>query len=204
MMFVKPMLMTEHKEPFDDERYLFEPMIDGHRLQLSFIANKATLYTRHCNDVTRQYPELHNVPLAEPADIILDGEVACFNPDTGYMEFDTLINRYKMKKDSRIHDAKKVIPVSYYVFDILYYNGKDLRDTPLLERKRLLDATLEENAYFKKLQFIEGKGQALFDFVKRLELEGVSCKRKDSLYAEGKTGGWLQVRNREYPHIRIS
>lgn len=201
-MFMNPMLMLECEQPFDDEGYLFEPMIDGHRLQLSFIGNKAVLYTRHCNDVTRQYPELHNVPLTESADIVLDGEVAYMNPDTGAIEFQKLIERYKMKKTSRIRDARAVIPVCYFVFDILYYNGMDMRTTPLLERKKLLDTILEENAYFKKMQYVEGKGMALFDIVKRFELEGVSCKRSDSLYIEGKTANWLKVKNKDYANLR--
>lgn len=55
-MFMAPMLMSKHEEPFDDSEYIFEPMIDGHRLLLSFIGSKARLYTKHHNDVTRQYP----------------------------------------------------------------------------------------------------------------------------------------------------
>src|SRR4029453_7125615 len=138
-MFMKPMLMTRHEKPFDDEDYIFEPIIDGHRLQLSFIASKARLYTRHSNEVTRQYPELHNVPLRQPADVVLDGEVAYVNPETGTIEFDTLQERYRLKKEPRIRDARRIYPVKFFVFDILYYNGVDLRETPLLERKKLLN-----------------------------------------------------------------
>lgn len=203
-MFMKPMLMTEREKPFDDERYLFEPIIDGHRLQLSFVANKTKLYTRHFYDVTRQYPELHNVPLKEPADIVLDGEVAYVNPDTGAIEFDTLLERYKMKKDARIRDGKAMYPVIYFVFDILHYNGVDVRQQPLLERKKLLNDILEDNAYFKKMLFVEGEGKVLFDLVKRSELEGVACKRKDSLYFEGRSDSWLKVVNAEYADLHMS
>ena len=197
-MFMKPMLMTEREKPFDDEDYIFEPIIDGHRLQLSFISDRARLYTRHNNDVTRQYPELHNVPLSVPADVVLDGEVAYVNPYTGAAEYGTLQERYRLKKEPRIRDAKKIHPVKFFVFDILYYNGEDLRQTPLLERKKLLNYILEDNAYYKKMLFVEREGKALFDLVKRSDLEGVACKRKDSVYSEGRAESWLKVRNEEY------
>ncbi|CAM4349236.1 ATP-dependent DNA ligase [Paenibacillus alkaliterrae] len=202
-MFMKPMLMTEREEPFDDERFIFEPIIDGHRLQLSFIAGKAKLYTRHFNDVTRQYPELHNVPLREPADVVLDGEVAYVNPVTGAIEFVTLIERYRMKKEPCIREAKTRFPVIFFVFDILHYNGVDLRQKPLLERKRMLGELLENNAYYKKMLFVDGEGTSLFHLVKRTELEGVACKRKDSLYFEGKTENWLKVLNADYVNLHM-
>lgn len=197
-MFYKPMLMTEREEPFDDARYVFEPMIDGHRLQLEFIEGKPKLLTRHNNDVTPQYPELHNVPLVKPADVVLDGEVAYVNPDTGAAEFRTLIERYRLKKGPAIRDARKAFPVLFFVFDVLYYDGADLRGKPLHERKELLHFILEDNDYYKKLLYIEGAGKELFELVKKSKLEGMVCKRKDSLYEEGQADGWLKVTNPEY------
>lgn len=202
-MFLKPMLMTEHEMPFDDEDYIFEPVINGHRLQLSFIANRTRLYTRHYNEVTRQYPELHNVPLSEPADVVLDGEVAYVDPYTGVIDYGTLQERYRLTKEPRIRDAKHVHPVTFFVFDILYYNGADLRQTTLFERKKLLNHILEDNAYYKKMLFVEREGVALFDLVKQFDLEGVACKRKDSVYAEGRTDSWLRIKNREYSALSM-
>ncbi|WP_138753176.1 ATP-dependent DNA ligase [Paenibacillus sinopodophylli] len=202
-MFMKPMLMTEHAKPFDDDNYIFEPIIDGHRLQLSFIQNKPKLYTRHFNDVTRQYPELHNVPLREPADVLLDGEVAYVNPDTGAFEFQTLQTRYRMRKEPAIREAKRTNPVQFFIFDLLYYNGVDLRPYPLLERKKLLNRILEDNHYFKKMFYMERNGSALFDLVTHCDGEGVACKRKDSVYSYGKQGGWLQVLSEDYKSLKL-
>lgn len=194
-MFVEPMLLMEHDKPFDDENFIFEPLINGHRLQLSFIRSKATLYTRYRNEVTRQYPELHNVPLGEPADVILDGEVAYVNPDTGVIDFHSLQERFRMKKEARIREAKKTMPVQFFVFDLLFYNGMDLRQKPLLERKKLLDTILEDNAFFKKMLYVENEGTAIFDYVKSSALEGIACKRKDSIYCEGREQSWLKIIN---------
>jgi DNA ligase-1 len=204
-MFLKPMQMTERKLPFDDDRYLFEPLIDGHRLQLSFIRNTAKLYTRHHNDVSKQYPELLNVPAVQPADFVLDGEVAYINPTTGEAEFKTLIDeRFKLRKEPAIRDAKRLLPVHFYVFDVLYYNGVDMRNKPLAERKQLLGQIVENNAYYEQLPYVDGAGKALYEFVKQSGLEGIACKRKDSLYAAEDSGSWIKVRNPYYKDLHMS
>lgn len=203
-MFLKPMQMTERKLPFDDERYLFEPLIDGHRLQLSFIGNKARLYTRHHNDVSKQYPELLNVPAIQPADFVLDGEVAYINPATGEAEFKTLIERFRLRKEPAIRDAKRLMPVHFFVFDVLYYNGVDMRSKPLAERKQLLQQIVENNAYYEQLPYVDGAGKALFDFVKQSGMEGIACKRKDSLYVAGDSGSWFKVKNPYYNDLHMS
>lgn len=203
-MFMKPMQMTTCKEPFDDERYIYEPIINGHRLLLSFINNKAQLYTKHNNEVTRQYPELLKVPIKLPSDVLFDGEVACVNPTTGEVEFDTLIERYRMKKESRIREGAASMPVRFFVFDILYYNGIDMRERPLMERKRLLNDIIDNNKHFQVMPFIEEAGYSLYKLIKQLKLEGVACKRKDSVYTEGRSDYWLRIANDEFTDLHIS
>ncbi len=195
-MDITPMLAAAQRErPFDDSAFLFEPSIDGHRLLLEFRGGKPKLFTRHRNDVTRQYPELHNVPVREPVDVVLDGEVACVDPATGTVQFQWLMDRYRLRREPSIRDAKKLFPVRYFVFDLLFYNGMDLRKAPLWLRKRLLDALLENNDFFVKIHFADGTGTNLFQEIQQLGLEGMVGKRKDSPYTAGKSESWLQVTN---------
>lgn len=195
-MFIKPMLAMEREEPFDDERYLFEPLIDGQRLQLVMKGGKVSLLTRHGYDVTRQYPELHNVPLRRPADVVLDGEIACVEPETGKMDFNLLQQRYRMKGSVRIREAMSLTPMRYFVFDMLYYNGIDLREFPLYVRKRMLQAMLEDNGYFKQMEFEVGDGIGLFGIAETLGMEGVIGKARRSKYAEGKSVDWIKIMSR--------
>ena len=202
-MYMNPMFMQYCAQPFDDEQYLFEPLIDGQRLQLTMFGDKVGLYTRNHNDVTRQYPELHNVPLKSPSDIVLDGEVACVNPNTRQFDYNLLQQRFRLKRLPMIREAKLIIPVAYYVFDILYYNGSDLRNTPLYQRKQLLNEIIEDNAYYRKMIYWEEAGNEMFQFSKRFELEGVACKRRDSAYREGRCDdSWLKVLNSEYKRLK--
>jgi ATP-dependent DNA ligase len=192
-MLMKPMLFAERAEPFDDGRYLYEPLIDGHRLLLTVEGGRTRLLSRHGYDVTRQYPELHRVPLRKPVDAVLDGEVAYVNPATGRAEFDTLQRRYRMTRFSQILDGKKEFPVTYFVFDMLRYNNIDLRDKPLAFRKMLLRRILDDNAHFKVLGYAEREGRKMCRLAERAGLEGIACKRKDSRYEEGPGDGWLKI-----------
>ncbi|MEK3883554.1 hypothetical protein [Paenibacillus sp. PL2-23] len=192
-MWTQPMLLTERLDPFDDDEYLFEPLVDGQRLLLKMDAGKVRLLSRHGYDITRQYPELHNVPLRKPADVVLDGEVACLDPVTGKADFGMLQERFRMKKTPRIREAKAAMPVVYFVFDILHFNGVDLRRKPLLTRKRLLEAVLEDNPFIRKMTYIERDGVELFKAAERFGLEGIAGKSKTSLYKEGRSGEWLKI-----------
>lgn len=82
-MFISPMLLEKREKPFDDDRYICGTKIDGHRLILSMENGVMRLITRHNNEVTSRYPELHNVPIDDNSDVVLDGEVACIDPDAG-------------------------------------------------------------------------------------------------------------------------
>ncbi|MFF2090457.1 hypothetical protein [Paenibacillus sp. NPDC058174] len=194
-MFMEPMLMTQQDDAFDDPDYLFEPLIDGQRLQLSFLGSRARLFTRHGNEVTLQYPELLNVPLKLPADVVLDGEVAYLDAASGEFQFDRLIDRYRLKKPARIRDAVRETPLRFYVFDILYYEGIDLRSTPLRERKRLLKEVLLPNSRYCCVPYIEGEGLKMYEVARQLKLEGMACKRSDSIYDTGSAGDWIKVLN---------
>lgn len=96
-MFIGPMLLATASSPFSDSKFIFEPKVDGHRLIFSQQSGAIRLYTRHNNDCTRQYPELH-VPFKN--DIILDGEVACVDPSTGLSDFEAVMSRFKAGKQA--------------------------------------------------------------------------------------------------------
>lgn len=116
--------------------YIFEPKIDGHRLILSHTNGETRLFTRHNNDCTRQYPELLSVPFMD--DIILDGEIACVDPDTGAISFESVMERFSAKKADKVRRLSEQLPANYIVFDVLRYKGVDLRGLPLKQRKEVL------------------------------------------------------------------
>jgi DNA ligase 1 len=78
--------------------------------------------------VTRKYPELLEVPTNR--DIILDGELICYVPETSRVDFERCMERFI----TRMKGKAGLIPAYYVVFDILFYDGEDLRNRPLHER----------------------------------------------------------------------
>jgi len=202
-MFIEPMLLEKIEKPFNDARYIFEPKIDGHRLILTLTNGVVRLYTRHGNDVTKQYPELHNVPV-NCHDVVLDGEVAYTNLSTGAVEFDSVMERFRTTKAMKIRDIMKRLPVHYYVFDVLSINNEDIRSRPLLDRKAILNEILTENNYYRKVLQVDGAGVALFETIMAHQLEGIVAKRKDSRYVSWRSNDWQKIINYQYADVVIA
>ncbi|KAA1180714.1 ATP-dependent DNA ligase [Paenibacillus sp. B2(2019)] len=201
-MFISPMLLQTAAGPFSHNDYIFEPKIDGHRLIYSQISGKIQLYTRHDNDCTHQYPELH-LPFAE--DIVLDGEVACVDPETGVSDFESVMSRFQARRADKIIQLTRTLPVYYAIFDILMYKGQDVRGLPLMSRKEILAGlTLPSNS-FGVVPHVEGAGEALFEQIETRGMEGVVGKRKNSLYETGRRShAWQKVINWTYADVYIT
>jgi bifunctional non-homologous end joining protein LigD len=93
---------------------------------------------------------------------------------------------------SRRRDCSVVL----YAFDLLYLDGYDLTGCPLIKRKALLKRILPKHntCRIRFTDHVIGKGQALFEKVEGLQLEGVVAKRKDSVYSGLQSRDWLKVR----------
>lgn len=203
-MFMPPMLLEKREAPFDDERFIFEPKIDGHRMIISIQSGEVRLFTRHNNDVTRKYPELHNVPIDDQTDAVLDGEVACIAPDTGSIDFELIQARFQLNKPSAIEQAVLRQPVVFFAFDILRYKGRDLRGLTLPERKAILRQVMSDNEHFSQVISVDGSGESLFKVIQAKKLEGMVAKNKASKYASRRDRNWLKIINYSHADCQIA
>jgi DNA ligase-1 len=194
------MLLHTADAPFSHADYVFEPKIDGHRLVLSRMGGETRLYTRHNNDCTRQYPELHALTFDN---VILDGEVAATD-ESGAVDFESVMERFSLRKDDKIRRASVKRPVNYVVFDILRYKGEDLRSLPLYKRKEILAELNFGNPYITKIPVIESDGERLYDYVKQQRMEGVVAKKSDSIYVSNRSDAWLKIINWTYVDVIIT
>lgn len=202
-MFIDPMLLTTATGAFSDSRFIFEPKIDGHRLIFSQQNGVVRLYTRHNNDCTRQYPEISGALF--PHDIVLDGEIACVNPMTGNSDFEAVMTRFQAKKVDKISALSVSKSATFVIFDVLQYNGHDLRRQSLMERKEILAQIPLPSDSFGIVPFIVGAGEALFDQIQSRSMEGVVGKRKDSKYETGRrSDNWRKVINWSYADVFIT
>ena len=113
---------------------------------------------------------------------ILDGELVCLD-EGGKSQFDDLLFRRK--------------PPIYYAFDLLWLQGSDLRDRPLVERKEFLKARLPaEPSQILYADHVERQGTELFRKVCEMDPEGIDAKRESAPYRDGMR--WVKIRNPNY------
>ena len=195
------MLLETAPGPFSHSDFIYEPKVDGHRLIYSQQSGSIRLYTRHNNECSLQYPELL-LPFKD--DVILDGEVACADPETGLNDFEAIMSRFSTKQHSKIKQLTNSLPVTYAIFDILQYKGKDLRRLPLMERKAILNGLSLPSSSFGIVPYIEGAGEELYAQIEAMGMEGVVGKRKDSQYVSRRSKDWVKVINWSFADVYIS
>jgi bifunctional non-homologous end joining protein LigD len=186
------MLATTVDRPFSDPNWLFEIKWDGVRT-LARIENGAIkLTSRNGIDVTKQYPELAEMPKAFSArEAILDGEIVALD-EKGHSGFARLQQRMHVRAPAPTLVTQ--VPATYYVFDLLYCDGYDLRQVPLLQRKEFLRRLLHpaDHVRFSDHQLEQGK--ELYELAGANGLEGIIGKRVDSLYGEGRSNSWVKIK----------
>src|SRR5712691_6256021 len=189
---IEPMLATLADRPFSDPNWLFEIKWDGVRA-LARIENDAlTLRSRTGVDIAKRYPELASLPDALAARrAILDGEIVALDAQ-GHSDFERLQERMHVRAPSENLVAQ--IPVVYFVFDLLYCDGYDLRETPLLDRKQLLQRLLRTSERFRYADHQLEHGKELFALAERNGLEGIVAKRADSPYVSDRSPYWVKLK----------
>ena len=185
---VKPMLCTLVDEPFSREGWLFEVKWDGFRAIGTKHGKDLQLYSRNGTDFRDHYPPVAQALQAMKHDVVLDGEIVVVDQD-GRPHFELLQNwRHNQLGELR-----------YYVFDILWCDGHDVRTMPLIERKKLLHKVVPKNSIVRYSDHVETHGQELFDEMEKRGLEGVVAKQADSPYRENDRGAaWLKIKT----HLR--
>lgn len=170
---------------FDNEGWIFEIKWDGYRA-IAEVGGKITkLYSRNGLTFDRAYPKVFEALSRIKKNAVLDGEIVVFD-EKGKPNFQKLQN-YK-SNDSYI--------IQYYVFDCIRAEGKDLTDLSVLERKKILKKILPKSDVVLYCDHVDGEGKALFKEMKKMGLEGMIAKRKDSKYYLGKRSpDWLKIKN---------
>ena len=107
--------------------------------------------------------------------------------------FAGLQQRGRLTRTADIGRAAVQWPATFYAFDLLLFGDYDLRRLPLVERKRLLAKLLPSAGPIRISEHIEGAGEAMFEQLKEMNLEGIVGKRADSPYAGRRSPDWVKV-----------
>src|SRR5216684_1763784 len=166
---LEPMLATLTDHPFSDPNWLFEIKWDGVRALAQIENGALALRSRNGVDIAKRYPELASLPNALAVrQAILDGEVVALD-EQGHSNFELLQERMHVRNPAA--NLVSQIPVAYFVFDLLYCDGYDLREAPLLERKQLLQRLLLTSDRFRYSDHQVEHGKELFEMAKQTDLE---------------------------------
>jgi len=189
---LEPMLATLTDRPFSDPNWLFEIKWDGVRALAWMDDGALTLRSRNSVDITKRYPELASLPETLAAQqAILDGEIVALD-ERGHSDFGRLQERMHVRAPGETLISKT--PVVFYAFDLLYCDGYDLREAPLLHRKQLLQRLLHGSGRIRYADHQPEQGKELFALAKESGLEGIVAKRADSRYVSERSINWLKLK----------
>jgi bifunctional non-homologous end joining protein LigD len=182
---VSPMLATLHAAPFNDKDWQFEIKWDGYRALAYISGNKADLISRNGRSYTKKFHPIAEALQEVGFNAVLDGELVVTD-EKGIARFQQL-QHWKTEADGDL---------LYYVFDLLWYNGEDLRNRPLSERVELLQDMLPADHPLIRMGFtIKERGKDLLDSAHKMGLEGIIAKRLSSTYQSGKRSpDWLKIK----------
>jgi bifunctional non-homologous end joining protein LigD len=170
------------REAFSDPAWLFERKLDGIRCLAIRDAGAVRMLSRNDLDLGGRYPEVRDALAEQPQRrFAVDGEIVAF--DRGQTSFARLAQR-----------GHRTVAVFYYVFDLLWLDGLDVRALALRTRKRLLRDTLATGGRLRLSTHRNGTGEAMFDHACRQGWEGVIAKRADSPYRDTRSRDWLKFK----------
>jgi bifunctional non-homologous end joining protein LigD len=188
--FVEPSLATLCEKPPSGPKWVHEIKHDGYRLQARIDGRKIKLLTRKSLDWTGRFKRIADaIGATQLGTALIDGE-AVVEDDSGLSTFSNLQIALKEDRQDRMR---------YYAFDLLYLEGYDLTQVPLLQRKQLLQHVLADLPRSSPIRFsehLDTDGPTVLEHSCKLGLEGIVSKRIDSPYRSGRGESWLKSKCR--------
>jgi bifunctional non-homologous end joining protein LigD len=186
--FVQPCLATLSETAPDGANWIHEIKFDGYRLQGRIDNGKVKLLTRRGLDWTKKFPNVCEALAKLPAKTaLIDGEVVV-EGDDGVSSFSLLQQALKER------DAERM---AFYVFDLMYLDGTDMRPLPLPTRKAALAKLLARaplRGPVRLSESIEGLGSDLLKNACKMGLEGIISKLANAPYHSGRGHDWLKTK----------
>jgi len=186
---IRPMLATLVDKPFNDADWIFEVKWDGYRAIALMNHDKISLQSRNDKSFEEKFYPVHTALKSLNRQAVIDGEIVVLD-ENGISSFGALQN-WRSEADGQL---------IYYIFDILWLNGKDLRKLPLARRREILIKQIRTSDIIRISEGFDEKGIDLFNSVRELGLEGIIAKKKDSPYQEdARSRDWLKIKTQKRP-----
>jgi len=187
--FIAPQLCKRVSRPPVGPEWVHEIKLDGYRMQLRMADSAAVMRTRKGLDWTSRFAAIAEAAKGL-ADCIIDGEVVALDHN-GAPDFAAL-QAALSEGDSKV--------LTYFVFDLLYAKGEDLRRLPLTSRKerlqRLLAGNTRAGKLIKYVEHLAEPGDAVLQSACRMNLEGIISKYASAPYQSGRAETWQKAKCR--------
>jgi bifunctional non-homologous end joining protein LigD len=179
-----PMLATLVDAPFNEPGWLYEVKWDGYRTLAFCNKGKVELKSRNDKSFNDKFYPIAKALAVLNLEAVLDGEVVVVN-DEGISDFGALQN-WKTERDGDL---------MFYAFDILWHQGKNLMELPLIERRAILKSVLPQDDTIRVSNDFGDSGIEFFEAAKQTGLEGIIAKKANSLYSAGdRNTDWLKIK----------
>ena len=190
---LSPMLATLVNEPFDSPGWMYEVKWDGYRALAFIEKGNVELSSRNSKSFNEKFYPLYQELQTWTINAVIDGEIVSLN-ENGTADFSSL-QGWRSEADGEL---------VFYVFDILFYEGKDLTKLPLTERREILKDILPSSENIKLSDNFETNGIEFFKLAQEMSLEGIMAKKEDSLYFPGtRSKDWLKIKTQERQEVII-
>ena len=192
---IKPMLATLVDEPFDDADWVYEVKWDGYRALAYINKGEVELSSRNKKSFNEKFYPIYNILKGWDINAVVDGEILVLN-EKGISNFGDLQN-WRSEADGEL---------VYYVFDLLWYDGKDLMNLSLLERQAILKEILPSNDdRIRVSQVFDASGIDFFKAAERMGLEGIIAKKGSSIYSPDlRSREWLKIKVHKRQEVIIA
>ncbi len=190
---ISPMLATLSDGPPPGDEWLYEIKWDGYRAIAYVNAGEVEISSRNNKNFSEKFYPITAALKKLRINAVLDGEIVATNNE-GFPDF-SLLQSWRSEADGHLF---------FYVFDILFLDGKDLTSLPVEERKSILHEQLKVSETVRISEFLEAHISDLFKAVEGLKMEGVMAKKKGSFYLPGvRTRDWLKVKTEQRQEVVI-
>jgi bifunctional non-homologous end joining protein LigD len=179
-----PMLATLVDKPFDEEGWEYEIKWDGYRAIALMNKKKIELISRNNRPFNEKFYPVFRAIRKWGLPAVVDGEIVVVN-EKGLSDFSSLQN-WRSEADGAL---------LYYVFDILWLDGKDLTGLPLTKRRAILKEHLPSDDIIRMSDSFSSTATELLKAAGEMGLEGIIAKKSDSEYTPGiRTKEWLKIK----------
>lgn len=191
---IKPMLATLVEKPVDEKGWLYEVKWDGFRAISYLNKGSVELRSRNNKDFNKKFYPIYQALKDWGVNAVVDGEIIVVS-DKGKPDFNAL-QEWRSEADGEL---------VYYVFDLLWFDGYDLTNLSLEERKAILKKIIPTSGNIRISEAFETSATEFFALADKLDLEGIIAKKADSIYkSDVRSREWLKVKTEKHQEAIVA